>query len=223
MVARLQMRLKKKLIVVATFGFRIPWVSSSSGIQGKQTLTKPPRIIIFIAMHLWEGALFMNNPGDPTFNIVTETIWNEVIAHYSIVACTSFCLTPFMKATRTNWGEASRGVFDSYNDSRSPRYNSSKGEHTSFALKSLTKPIRVRRSSGFDAEMTDSILSAANRENAGECFRRDDCISKQTTVSNDVLTSSRAETSIDTDESRKMYIKRDIDFSIQYAPRAAIL
>ncbi|KAI5305037.1 hypothetical protein KEM56_005450 [Ascosphaera pollenicola] len=166
------------------------------------------------------------SPGDPTFTIVEETIWNEVIAHYSIIACTSFCLIPFMKATRTNWGEASRGMFDSYANSnpnsKTPNYNSSKGDHNSFALKTFPKPIRTRRSSGFDAEMADSILSAADRENANQCFWQDSCIKKQATLTNDGTANCYESASSDTEESRKMFIRRDVDFSIQYAPRLDI-
>ncbi|KAJ5230135.1 hypothetical protein N7489_010843 [Penicillium chrysogenum] len=80
------MSVRRKLAVGFAFIFRFP-------------------LIIFSLIHISSLHAALNNK-DTTLAAVKPTIWMQVELHYALVACSVFCLRPFMAAVSTNYGTA---------------------------------------------------------------------------------------------------------------------
>ncbi|KAJ5787566.1 hypothetical protein N7457_002556 [Penicillium paradoxum] len=82
----LQMQLSHKIIIIVSFGARIP-------------------LTIFSAFRLstLKGYTMSNNP---TFTAIDHTVFTQLHLNYALVACTVFCLRPFMNAVTTFYGTA---------------------------------------------------------------------------------------------------------------------
>ncbi|KXG47931.1 uncharacterized protein PGRI_018010 [Penicillium griseofulvum] len=80
------MSVRRKLAVGFAFIFRFP-------------------LIIFSLIHISTLHTALNNE-DTTLAAVEPTIWMQVELHYALVACSVFCLRPFMAAVSTNYGTA---------------------------------------------------------------------------------------------------------------------
>ncbi|KAJ5136810.1 hypothetical protein N7448_005364 [Penicillium atrosanguineum] len=80
------MSMKRKLAIGFAFIFRFP-------------------LIIFTLLHIstLHSALAET---DVTLAAVEPTLWLQVEVHYALVACSVFCLRPFMAAVSTNYGTA---------------------------------------------------------------------------------------------------------------------
>ncbi|RAK88435.1 hypothetical protein BO79DRAFT_19503 [Aspergillus costaricaensis CBS 115574] len=110
------MPLKRKLTIGFAFMFRLP-------------------LIIFSVFHIYTILLLVHSP-DPTLAVVTPIIWAQVELNYALVACSIFCLRPFMAAVSTNYGTAGDSNLESTSGvSRSWKVDSSKagsGRQTCF-------------------------------------------------------------------------------------------
>ncbi|GAQ38176.1 uncharacterized protein AtWU_03113 [Aspergillus tubingensis] len=101
------MPLKRKLTIGFAFMFRLP-------------------LIIFSVFHIYTILLLVHSP-DPTLAVVTPIIWAQVELNYALVACSIFCLRPFMAAVSTNYGTAGDSNLESTSGvSRSWKGDSSK-------------------------------------------------------------------------------------------------
>ncbi|OJZ87653.1 hypothetical protein ASPFODRAFT_45364 [Aspergillus luchuensis CBS 106.47] len=101
------MPLKRKLTIGFAFMFRLP-------------------LIIFSVFHIYTILLLVHSP-DPTLAVVTPIIWAQVELNYALVACSIFCLRPFMAAVSTNYGTAGDSNLESTSGvSRSWKVDSSK-------------------------------------------------------------------------------------------------
>ncbi|KAJ5383430.1 hypothetical protein N7517_001341 [Penicillium concentricum] len=87
------MSVRRKLAVGFAFIFRFP-------------------LIIFSLVHISTLHTALNNE-DTTLAAVEPTVWMQVELHYALVACSVFCLRPFMAAVSTNYGTAGDSTLES--------------------------------------------------------------------------------------------------------------
>ncbi|KAF4260989.1 hypothetical protein LV164_000063 [Aspergillus fumigatus] len=101
------MPLKRKLQIGSAFLFRLP-------------------LIIFTIFNIYTLNGHYHVP-DPTLSVVTSKIWSQVELNYALIACSVFCLRPFMAAVSTNYGTAGDSNLKSSlgSSSRTPKDNSS--------------------------------------------------------------------------------------------------
>ncbi|KAF7585473.1 hypothetical protein BBP40_010870, partial [Aspergillus hancockii] len=100
----LLMPLKRKLPIGFAFFFRLP-------------------LIIFSILHIYSIMTNISSP-DPTLAAVSPIIWSQVELNYALVACSVFCLRPFMAAVSTNYGTAGNTNLESGSASRTPKDHS---------------------------------------------------------------------------------------------------
>ncbi|KAE8392373.1 hypothetical protein BDV23DRAFT_192545 [Aspergillus alliaceus] len=105
LLAGLFMPLKRKLPIGFAFFFRLP-------------------LIIFSVLHIHTLNQNMSSP-DPTLAAVEPIIWSQVELNYALVACSVFCLRPFMTAVSTFYGTAGDVNLESGSTSRTPKDQSS--------------------------------------------------------------------------------------------------
>ncbi|PWY87192.1 hypothetical protein BO94DRAFT_516977 [Aspergillus sclerotioniger CBS 115572] len=98
------MPFKRKLTIGFAFMFRLP-------------------LIIFSIFHIYTINRNAHTP-DPTLSIVIPIIWALVELNYALVACSVFCLRPFMAAVSTNYGTAGDSNLESSGVSRSVKVDS---------------------------------------------------------------------------------------------------
>ncbi|WEW60248.1 hypothetical protein PRK78_005733 [Emydomyces testavorans] len=156
---------------------------------------------------------------NPPMGLVETAVWTQIGLHFSIVACTSFCLKPFMAAVSTNYGVAS-GT-QSGDTSRDPNgyakksgYALDKSGHAggSFALKSFGSKTATRLRSfvgSDDDEERDGMR-------VGGSMFRGDGVKNQAMVTKARRAGS---SSIGSSGSTKMIIKKDVAYTVQYGPR----
>ncbi|KAJ6128479.1 hypothetical protein N7471_009696 [Penicillium samsonianum] len=87
------MSVRRKLAVGFAFIFRFP-------------------LIIFSLIHIATLRTSLNSK-DTTLAAVKPTVWMQVELHYALVACSVFCLRPFMAAVSTNYGTAGDSTLES--------------------------------------------------------------------------------------------------------------
>ncbi|KAI2706238.1 hypothetical protein DTO006G1_8843 [Penicillium roqueforti] len=82
----LQMQITHKIVIMVSFAARLP-------------------LIVFSAIHLAklkEYTIVKN----PTFTAISHTVFTQLHLNYALIACTVFCLRPFMNALSTHYGTA---------------------------------------------------------------------------------------------------------------------
>ncbi|KAJ5188148.1 hypothetical protein N7491_004473 [Penicillium cf. griseofulvum] len=82
----LQMSIGHKVVIMVSFAARLP-------------------LIIFSALHLSKLKEYTAIK-NPTFTAINHTIFTQLHLNYALVACTVFCLRPFMNALTTYYGTA---------------------------------------------------------------------------------------------------------------------
>ncbi|CAI7619773.1 unnamed protein product [Penicillium glandicola] len=87
------MSVRRKLAVGFAFIFRFP-------------------LIILSLVHISTLRTALNS-NDTTLAAVEPTVWMQVELHYALVACSVFCLRPFMAAVSTNYGTAGDSTLES--------------------------------------------------------------------------------------------------------------
>ncbi|KAK2748148.1 hypothetical protein FQN57_001273 [Myotisia sp. PD_48] len=191
-LAELQMPVSRKLIVLSTFGSRLPLVAFA-----------------LIRLQSLKGALASSNP---SFDYINTAIWTQVGLHYSIVACTSFCLKPFMAAVSTNYG-LGEGT-SSGDNSTYARRNGYTPNHSystnNFPMKPLHKNKMLRSFESKSQRDEDQIRSG------NSMFRRDGT-DTLTMVTNERRIDGSS--SMDSNDSTRMIIKKDVEYKIQFGPR----
>lgn len=103
-------------------------------------------LIIFTLLHLFNLRSALTD-ADITLAAVEPTLWLQVEVHYALVACSVFCLRPFMAAVSTNYGTAGDSTLESSVNRSGDTKGSSKsgsgsGSNTNSRSRSLS---RVRR------------------------------------------------------------------------------
>lgn len=111
--------------------------------KGKtEILTNTQSLIVFALLHIstLHSALAST---DVTLAAVEPTLWLQVEVHYALIACSVFCLRPFMAAVSTNYGTAGdSSLEDSYSASRS---RETKGSSNSNSRSRSLSRIRRKR------------------------------------------------------------------------------
>ncbi|KAJ5963996.1 uncharacterized protein N7479_003872 [Penicillium vulpinum] len=82
----LQMHISHKLVIMISFAARLP-------------------LIIFSALHLSTLKDYTTTK-NPTFAAISHMIYTQLQLNYTLIACTVFCLRPFMNALTTSYGTA---------------------------------------------------------------------------------------------------------------------
>ncbi|KAJ5653133.1 hypothetical protein N7490_000136 [Penicillium lividum] len=140
------MSVKRKLGIGFAFIFRFP-------------------LIVFSLLHLstLHSALADN---DVTLAAVEPTLWLQVELHYALVACSVFCLRPFMAAVSTNYGTAGDSSLESSasaSRSRGTKQSSKSGSGSGSNAESRSRSLsRVRRKRAGTA--TGALLRSGSKE-----------------------------------------------------------
>ncbi|KAE8157297.1 hypothetical protein BDV40DRAFT_52185 [Aspergillus tamarii] len=179
----LQMAIKPKLVIMMAFASRIP-------------------LVAFEAVRLSEFQSFTSSR-NPTFDAINHYTWTQVALNYSLIACTAFCLRPFMNAVTTSYGTAGDSNLST---SRSYPYASDRGRSNqgSYALQSLQNRSTVApepdifRPKVGAGETT--VTSAQPGSSTGGHSDRDD------------------RNSIGSEGSTKMIIKKDVEYTVHHSP-----
>lgn len=183
----------------------------------------PHRIIIFTALRLHDQGPAIQSL-NPTLAFIEPYIWAECAMHYSLIACTVFCLRPFMMAVSTSYGTAGDENLTSSgghgSKSRTNAYGSNtRSGNNSYALKSMPRSFRkgagvgdvsLLSTTSATGERLDDYLHAESRQKA--------------TVSSTVEASRRKHaghdgSSVGSNESTKMIIRKDVQYTVQYQVR----
>lgn len=151
---------------------------------------------------------------DPSLDLVDTAIWTQVGLHFAIISCTSFCLKPFMAAVTTNYGVGEGTTSGDYGYSRDGYAKQSgsasnggagrSGGNNSFALRSLPRRAnhKLKGLVGSDDEEEGVFHGTSNNHTWVTNERRLDA------------------SSIGSNDSTKLIIKKDVEYKIQYGPRA---
>lgn len=113
------------------------------------------RLIILSIIHISALHTALKSD-DTTLASVEPTVWMQVELHYALVACSVFCIRPFMAAVSTNYGTAG----DSTLESSASRTNTKEGSKSGSGSGSSRDPASRSRS-----------RSRAHRKGAGTVTR----------------------------------------------------
>jgi hypothetical protein len=124
----LQMRISHKMVIMVSFAARLPYVTLPLPKCSSQTLHETNadltyRLIIFSALHLStlkEYTITKN----PTLTAISHTVFTQLHLNYALIACTAFCLRPFMNALTTYYGTAGNSNLGSSSSSYGYGYGS---------------------------------------------------------------------------------------------------
>ncbi|GFF26139.1 hypothetical protein IFM61606_09654 [Aspergillus udagawae] len=192
------MPFKRKLQIGSAFLFRLP-------------------LIMFTIFHIYTLKGHYHSP-DPTLSIVTSKIWSQVELNYALIACSVFCLRPFMAAVSTNYGTAGDSNLKSSfgSSSQTPKDNSSGSKS------------RIGLSGGEERRTWRSLLwerRAAKGGHAGDlelgkCLAAGGIGTEESTtapLSPPIeLVERKGLTSAGSDGTTKMIIRKDVQYSVEY-------
>ncbi|KGO67828.1 hypothetical protein PITC_045040 [Penicillium italicum] len=127
------MSVRRKLAVGFAFIFRFP-------------------LIILSLIHISTLRTSLNST-DTTLAAVEPTVWMQVELHYALVACSVFCLRPFMAAVSTNYGTAGDSTLEdsasrSNGTKESSKTGSGSGSNSNTASRSLSQSRTRRKRAG---------------------------------------------------------------------------
>ncbi|KAE8371426.1 hypothetical protein BDV26DRAFT_302787 [Aspergillus bertholletiae] len=179
----LQMSIKPKLVITVAFASRIP-------------------LVAFEAVRLSEFHSFTTSQ-NPTFDAIRYYTWTQVALNYSLIACTAFCLRPFMNAVTTSYGTAGDSNLST---SRSYPYASDRGRSNqgSYALQSLQN----RSVAGPEPDLFQPKVRA------GETT----ITSTQPGSSTGGHSDRDERNSIGSEGSTRMIIKKDVEYTVHRSP-----
>ncbi|KAJ5645400.1 hypothetical protein N7507_011411 [Penicillium longicatenatum] len=148
------MSVKRKLGIGFAFIFRFP-------------------LIAFAFLHLsaLHSALADN---DVTLAAVEPTLWLQVEVHYALVACSVFCLRPFMAAVSTNYGTAGDSSLE--NSGYASRSRGTKGSSKSGSGSGSNADSRSRSLSRVRRKRAGTAMGALPRSDSKEALCRDGCV-----------------------------------------------
>ncbi|KAL4988634.1 hypothetical protein BDW68DRAFT_187109 [Aspergillus falconensis] len=120
LLAGLFMPVRRKFTIAFAFIFRLP-------------------MIIFAILHIYYLHQSLTSP-NPTLDAVPSLIWGQVELNYALVACSVFCMRPFMAAVSTNYGRGGDSTLESSRD-KSSGLNSKSAGDSGGGSKGGTEPI----------------------------------------------------------------------------------
>ncbi|KAJ5831698.1 hypothetical protein N7474_000009 [Penicillium riverlandense] len=107
----LQMHVSHKTVIMVCFAARLPYVplpfpKCFPHAPLHEINTDPTdRLIIFSVLHL-SALKEYTTTKNPTFTAISPTVFTQLHLNYALIACTVFCLRPFMNALTTYYGTA---------------------------------------------------------------------------------------------------------------------
>jgi hypothetical protein len=140
--------------------------------------------------------------------------------NYSLAACIAFCLRPFMNAVRTNYGTAGDVTLSTSSGTRSHGYadlsKESSGVNEGFPMLPLRKK-RNERGSTIDGHgiPSSSEVGQGNIQTAG-LFRPKGA---GLTVCTAAVEEGHDDSSMGSDRSSKMIIRKDVQYAVKHSPR----
>lgn len=148
------MKLRRKLAIGFAFLFRFP-------------------LIVFTILHISKLHAALGKT-DVTLAAIEPSLWLQVELHYALVACSVFCLRPFMQAVSTNYGTAGDSTLESSASRSQGTKGSSKsgsGSNSQSASRSRSMS-RVQRKRGGTATIppwsrsgTNAVPQSSSKEN----------------------------------------------------------
>lgn len=205
LVKGIQTTFVRKMIILSAFTSRLP-------------------LIGFCLLRLYYLHIAIKSD-DPSYDSVNTYIWTQVELNYTLITCTIFCLRPFMVAVSTNYGTAGdASLAGTKNNSRNYYgYGSGKARSRNrlqgFTLQSMA--------SSFKKDVT--TLSTSSERMKEDDLHVESAAGVRTTISSaSPLKSSRrtklngpleGRSSIGSDESTKMIIRKDIEYTVQHHSR----
>ncbi|CAG8038448.1 unnamed protein product [Penicillium nalgiovense] len=152
------MSVRRKLAVGFAFIFRFP-------------------LIIFSLIHISSLHAALNNK-DTTLAAVKPTIWMQVELHYALVACSVFCLRPFMAAVSTNYGTAGDSTLENSASRSNVTKESSKtgsgsgsGSNSNTASRSMSQS-RIQRKRAGTGSRPPLVTPAVNGSGSDSGLRQ---------------------------------------------------
>ena len=179
-------------------------------------------VIVPAAFHLHFVAEALNS-SNFTLDVTYEVVCKQVEIAYAIVAATLPCLRPFMVATATNYGapaEGHKSKMGSYSRAayaRSGTNNKSSQtgrnqNHTAFSLSNITRNM----GSGLHSEKNNAASTVDAESNAAVNGMESYGKHRATVVSSHMPRDGR---SIDSSESKQMFIRKDVEYAVEYDSR----
>ncbi|KAJ5155230.1 hypothetical protein N7492_008033 [Penicillium capsulatum] len=145
------MSVKRKLAIGFAFIFRFP-------------------LIIFTIFHLSTLNAALSDR-DVTLAAIKPTLWLQIEVHYTLVACSVFCLRPFMAAVSTNYGtagdsnlESSISASRSQGTKESSKSGSGSGSNSASRSRSLSRMRRKRTGTTSRAGNTEGVTRSTSKE-----------------------------------------------------------
>ncbi|CRL26708.1 DNA methylase, N-6 adenine-specific, conserved site [Penicillium camemberti] len=191
----LQMHISHKMVIMVSFAARLP-------------------LIIFSGLHLSTLKEY-TTIRNPTFTAIRHTVFTQLHLNFALVACTVFCLRPFMNALTTHYGTAGDSNLGSssggygYGYGSRPRGNTdpyTSGRSRDYEMGTV-KERSGRRPSGLFKERPDVgdgtengtvICEAAGPSHLGDVRSEGD----------------RGSMRSGSDGSTKMIIRKDVEYSV---------
>lgn len=214
------MHISHKMVIMVSFAARLPYVPlplprypSQTPLHRTNTLLTH-RLIIFSGLHLSTLKEY-TTIRNPTFTAIRHTVFTQLHLNFALVACTVFCLRPFMNALTTHYGTAGDSNLGSssggygYGYGSRPRGNTdpyTSGRSRDYEMGTV-KERSGRRPSGLFKERPDVgdgtengtvICEAAGPSHLGDVRSEGD----------------RGSMRSGSDGSTKMIIRKDVEYSV---------
>jgi hypothetical protein len=172
---------------------------------------------MFTIFHIYTLKGHYHGP-NPTLSVVTSKIWSQVELNYALIACSVFCLRPFMAAVSTNYGTAGDSNLKSSfgSSSRTPKDNSSGSGSKS----------RIGLLGGEERRTWRSRLWERRAAKNGRAGDLEKCLAAGGLATEDAtiaplsppieLVERKGLTSAGSDGTTRMIIRKDVQYSVEY-------
>lgn len=148
--------------------------------------------------------------GDPTLDPVNPLIWAQVELHYGLIACSVFCMRPFMTAVSTNYGTAGDSTLESSSREASKYYNKSSASKSGGSRARGARFIGNETvTSGFGGLLSTVSASGGGVKGMGTQARG---VPSRGTDEIELVDQK----STGSDGSAKMIIRKDVQYTVEY-------
>jgi hypothetical protein len=149
--------------------------------------------------------------GDPTLDPVIPLIWAQVELHYALIACSVFCMRPFMTAVSTNYGTAGDSTLESSSREASKYYNKSSASKSGGSRARGARLIGNETvTSGFGGLL--STVSASRSSGVKGMGTQAGSVPSRGTDEIELVD----QRSMGSDGSAKMIIRKDVQYTVEY-------
>ena len=192
---------------------------ASFTISLKRLADRFDRLIAFVLLRLHYLGRGIHSP-NPTLDLVSAVVWTQIELHYSIVSNTIPCLRPFMMAVSTDYGATEPRTALGTKDYG---YGSGGRKDSGYALNSMGSRNGPRMNSENNPSMFHKARLGASRFGSSNNVFRSDRSQNKSTVTHQVSHLGHHDSnSIESNDSRKMIIKKEVDFKVEHGTVDAI-